>query len=87
MMALDLFVSLYGSEAGNLALKLMALGGIYLGGGIAPRLLTRLKSGTFLLSFAAKGRLQQTLEDIPVLVILNDRTSLIGAARCAVNSM
>ena len=86
-LALKLFVSLYGSEAGNLALKLMALGGVYLGGGIAPRLLGQLKEGTFLLSFLEKGRMRERLEAIPVLVILNDRASLIGAARCAVISM
>jgi glucokinase len=86
-MALGLFVSLYGAEAGNLALKLMARGGIYLGGGIAPRILGQLKQGTFLLSFREKGRMHQTLGDIPVSVILNDLASLIGAARCAVISM
>lgn len=83
-LTLDLFISLYGSEAGNLALKMMAVGGIYLGGGIAPRILGQLKNGTFLLSFNGKGRMRQTLEGIPVSVILNDRASLIGAARCAV---
>jgi glucokinase len=87
ILALKLFVSLYGSEAGNLALKLMALGGIYLGGGIAPRLLGQLKEGTFLLSFREKGRMRETLESIPVSVVLNDHASLIGAARCAVISM
>jgi glucokinase len=86
-LALNLFVSLYGSEAGNLALKLMSLGGIYLGGGIAPRILGQLKDGTFLLSFREKGRMLQTLESIPVSVILNDHASLIGAAKCAVISM
>jgi glucokinase len=86
-LSLDLMVSLYGSEAGNLALKLMAFGGIYLGGGIAPRILGQLKQGTFLLSFRQKGRMLPTLESIPVLVILNDLASLIGAARCAVISM
>jgi glucokinase len=86
-LALDLFVSLYGAEAGNLALKMMATGGVYLGGGIAPRILGQLKKGTFLLSFAAKGRMHHTLGDIPILVILNDHASLIGAARCAVISM
>jgi glucokinase len=86
-LALDLFISLYGAEAGNLALKMMATGGVYLGGGIAPRLLEQLKSSTFLLSFAAKGRMQRALGDIPVLVILNDRTSLLGAARCAAISL
>jgi glucokinase len=83
-LALDLFVSLYGSEAGNLALKMMAVGGIYLGGGIAPRILAQLKNGPFLLSFNGKGRMHGTLEGIPVSVILNDRASLFGAARCAV---
>ncbi len=85
--ALGLFVSLYGSEAGNLALKTMALAGVYLGGGIAPRILGQLKQGTFLLSFRSKGRMNQTLGDIPVLVITNDKASLIGAARCAVIHM
>jgi glucokinase len=85
--ALNLFVSLYGSEAGNLALKAMALAGVYLGGGIAPRILGQLKQGTFLLSFRAKGRMHETLGDIPISVIMNDKASLIGAAKCAVIHM
>jgi glucokinase len=82
--ALDLFMGLYGSEAGNLALKIMATGGVYVGGGIAPKNLDRLKDGTFMKRFVAKGRMQRLLESMPVKVILNDKTALLGAARCAV---
>jgi glucokinase len=81
--ALDLFVSLYGAEAGNLALRCLATGGVYVGGGIAPKILDRLKGPAFLLAFSAKGRLSPLLETIPVRVILNDRTALLGAGRCA----
>jgi glucokinase len=81
---LGLFVSLYGSAAGNLALKLMAIGGVYLGGGIAPRILGLLREGTFLLSFAGKGRMHETLSNIPIFVITNDKASLLGAASCAI---
>jgi len=75
---------LYGSEAGNLALKIMATGGLYVGGGIAPKNLDTLKDGTFMRNFAAKGRMQPLLEAMPVKVVLNENTALIGAARCAV---
>lgn len=78
--ALDLFVALYGSEAGNLALKMAATGGVYIGGGIAPKILPKLKSADFLAAFASKGRLRPLLETIPIRVILNDRTALRGAA-------
>ncbi len=81
--ALDLFVSLYGAEAGNLALKVLATGGVYLGGGIAPKILSKLKDPNFLNAFTAKGRLKPLLQAIPVRVILNDKTALLGAARCA----
>jgi glucokinase len=81
--ALDLFVSLYGAEAGNLALKVMATGGLYIGGGIAPKIVQKLKDGTFMKAFVAKGRMRSLLEAIPVRVILNDKTALMGAARCA----
>lgn len=80
---LDLFVGAYGAEAGNLALKLMATGGLYIGGGIAPKIIKKLMEPTFRAAFAAKGRLQALLQDIPVRVILNDRTALLGAARYA----
>jgi glucokinase len=82
--ALDLFVGLYGSEAGNLALKMMASGGVYVGGGIAPKNLAKLADGTFMRRFVAKGRMQKLLEAMPVKVIVNDKTALLGAARCAV---
>ena len=81
--ALGLFVSLYGAEAGNLALKLMATGGVYLGGGIAPKNLAAFTQGDFLTAFAAKGRMKSMLEAIPVRVILSEKTALLGAARCA----
>ena len=82
--ALDLFVSIYGAEAGNLALKLMATGGVYLGGGIAPKVLSKLSGPLFMQAFTAKGRMQSLLESIPVKVIINENAALLGAARCAV---
>jgi len=81
--ALNLFVSLYAAEAGNLALKLMATGGVYLGGGIAPKLLPKLRGPLFMQAFAGKGRMQSLMESMPVKVITNDKTALMGAARCA----
>ena len=83
--ALELFVHLYGVEAGNLALKMMASGGVYVGGGIAPKILTQLESGAFITAFRAKGRMQGLLEQMPVRVILNDRTALYGPAVFAGN--
>ena len=80
---LDWFVRLYGAEAGNLALKVMATGGVWLGGGIAPRIVPKLRDGAFMQAFLAKGRMQPLLAAMPVHVILNDRTALRGAARCA----
>ena len=81
--ALDLFVALYGAEAGNLALKVMATGGVFLAGGIAPKILPKLQAPTFREAFVAKGRMQSLLEAIPIRVIVNDKTALIGAARYA----
>ncbi len=81
--ALDLFVSVFGAEAGNLALKLMATGGVYLGGGIAPKMLAKLSGPLFMRAFLGKGRMQPVLESMPVKVITNDKTALMGAARCA----
>lgn len=77
--ALDLFVSLYGSEAGNMALRAVALAGVYIGGGIAPKIRARLTKGKFMAAFLDKGRMRPLLEDVPVLVILNDKTALLGA--------
>ncbi len=81
--ATDLFVSAYGAEAGNLALKILSLGGLYVGGGIAPRILEKLKDGTFMKAFTDKGRLSQLLINTPVRVILEQRTALMGAAAFA----
>ncbi len=78
--ALDLFVYFYGVEAGNLALKMMATGGVYLGGGIAPKIIEKLKGDPFMQGFRSKGRMQPLLESMPVQVILNDRTALFGPA-------
>jgi len=79
-LALDLFVSIYGAEAGNLALKMKATRGLYLGGGIAPKILPRLKGPGFLEAFVDKGRFREFMEAIPVRVILNDAAALRGAA-------
>jgi glucokinase len=81
--ALDLFVSLYAAEAGNAALRFMAAGGLYLGGGIAPKILPKLREPAFMRSFLDKGRLRPFLERVPVRVILDDHTALLGAARFA----
>jgi len=80
---LDLFASIYGAEAGNLALKAMALNGLFIGGGIAPKLLGKLTDGTFMKAFVNKGRYKRFMSNIPVHVILNDRTALLGAASTA----
>jgi glucokinase len=81
--ALEMLISIYGAEAGNVALKLLATGGVYLGGGIAPRILPKLREGAFMRAFVAKGRFAEVLRRVPVQVILNDRTALLGAARVA----
>ena len=81
--AMDLFALLYGREAGNTALKLMSLGGVYLGGGIAPKNLALLRAGGFLEGFLDKGRMRGLMERMPVRVILNQQTPLLGAARFA----
>ncbi len=78
--ALDLFISIYGAEAGNLALRSMAIGGVYVGGGIAPKVLPALNRGSFIKSFRQKGRFEGLLSEIPVKVILNEKTALFGAA-------
>jgi glucokinase len=78
--ALNRFVSAYGAEAGNIALKFLSLGGLFIGGGIAPNILDELKHGLFLSSFLDKGRFRGLLETIPIWVVLNDDTALIGCA-------
>jgi glucokinase len=81
--ALDLWISVYGAEAGNLALKAMATGGIFLGGGISPKILPKLTGPLFMRAFLNKGRLRSLLESVPVQVITNDKAGLLGAARYA----
>ena len=81
--ALDIFVSIFGSVAGNLALTGMTTGGVYLGGGIPPKILPKLDEAAFMQGFMSKGRFKNLLEKIPVRVILNDRAALLGAAHCA----
>jgi glucokinase len=78
---LDLFVAALGTETGNLALKVLATGGVYLGGGIPPRILPALDKGTFMRAFTDKGRFAALMERLPVHVILNPQAALLGAAR------
>jgi glucokinase len=78
--ALDLLASIYGAAAGNLALQVMAIGGVYIGGGIAPKIIWKLKDGTFVKAFKDKGRLSRIVTHIPVKVIMNEKTALLGAA-------
>ena len=77
---LDIFLSILGAAAGNLALTGLTTGGVYLGGGIPPKILPKLKEGTFMKAFTAKGRFRTLMESMPVHVILNDRAVLLGAA-------
>jgi glucokinase len=79
-LTLEMFVAILGSEAGNLALKVLARGGVYLGGGIPPRILPALTDGRFWKAFVDKGRLSDVLEEMPVHVILNPKLALLGAA-------
>jgi glucokinase len=81
--ALDVFVGIYGAEAGNLALRCVARAGVYLGGGIAPRILPALRSATFERAFREKPPHLALLAGIPVWILLDDRTALWGAARHA----
>jgi glucokinase len=85
--SVDCFTRNYGAEAGNLALKLLALGGVYIGGGIAPKMLPKMQSPIFLDAFCHKGRLSPLLQSMPVHVILNDKTALQGAAWFAAHTV
>jgi glucokinase len=80
---LDMLISAYGAEAGNLALKMMSVGGLYVGGGIAPKIIEKLKDGTFMKAFTDKGRLSHLLINMPVRVILESRAAVMGAAAFA----
>ncbi len=77
---LRIFISVLGAEAGNMALRLMATGGVYLGGGIPPRIINTLKQPAFMQSFTQKGRFSEFLSKIPVYVIKNPKVALVGAA-------
>jgi len=81
--ALDLFVSVYGAEAGNLALKALAVGGVFVGGGIAPKIRAKLADGTFVTAFCDKGRFAELMASIPVSLMLEPRAALLGAAHVA----
>jgi len=78
--ALEVFVSVYGAEAGNLALRSVATAGVFVGGGIAPKILPALQDGRFIDAFRAKAPMEDFLARVPVSVILNDRAGLLGAA-------
>jgi glucokinase len=80
---LEIFAAAYGSEAGNMVLKVLATGGMYLGGGIAPKILKTMRSGTFMKAFTDKGRLSELLVHTPVHIILESRAALMGAAAYA----
>jgi glucokinase len=81
--ALELWIAVYGAEASNLALKVMATGGLFLAGGISPKILAKLAGPLFMQTFLDKGRLRSLVESIPVQVVTNDKAGLLGAARCA----
>jgi glucokinase len=81
--ALELFVSAYGSQAGNFALAVLATGGVWIGGGIAPKILPKLKEGSFVRAFREKSKLSELLRRIPIRVVTDDRAALLGAARKA----
>jgi glucokinase len=81
--SLDLWIAVYGAEASNLALKVMATGGLFLAGGISPKIISRLRDSLFMQHFLDKGRMRALVETIPVCVVMNEKTGLLGAARCA----
>jgi glucokinase len=82
--AVDVFVEIYGAAAGNLALKFLAVSGVFVGGGIGPKILAKLKEPRFMNAFRDKGRLRPLMETIPVRVVLNDKTALLGAGHVAI---
>jgi glucokinase len=82
-----MFLACFGNAAANLALVSLATGGLFIGGGIAPRLGEALENGTFLKAFTAKGRLSPVLKKIPVRLILNPRAAVLGAARVAMRML
>ena len=87
VLALDLFAGALGAEAGNLALRAIATGGVFLGGGVPPKILPWLRREPFLRAFVDKGRFSPMLRALPVKVILDERAALLGAARCAAQGL
>lgn len=85
--AMELFVAAYGAEAGNLALKLLPYGGLYVAGGVAAKNLSLMQAGGFLQAFGHKGRVSHLLDQVPVHIVLNPQVGLIGAAICAADLM
>jgi glucokinase len=81
--SLEVWISVFGAEAANLALKTLATGGLFLAGGIAPKILPKLKEPLFMQTFLDKGRLRHLVEAVPVQIVINDKAGLLGAARCA----
>jgi glucokinase len=79
--ALSIFVSIFGAETGNCALKFMSTGGIFIGGSIAAKIVPKMKDPVFMQSFLDKGRMEVLLKDMPVKIVLNDDCDIIGAAR------
>jgi glucokinase len=84
---LDLWTDIYGAEAGNLALKVLALGGVYVAGGIAVKIIEKIKDGTFFKAFKDKWKFENLLGNIPVSVVLNESAPLLGAAYEALASV
>ncbi|MDP1898158.1 MAG: glucokinase [Sulfurimicrobium sp.] len=84
--ALDMFIAIYGAQAGNLALTTLARGGVYVAGGIAPKIITRLKNGGFVRAFNDKGRFTALMQRIPLRVVMNPKVGLMGATLVASRS-
>lgn len=84
--AMEIFLQAYGAQAGNLALTFRATGGVFVAGGIAPKVLEKLEEGPFLRAFHSKGRLTELMHEIPVRVVLNEKVGLLGAASIAAAS-
>lgn len=78
--ALEMFVSIYGAQAGNFALATLAYGGVYVAGGIAPKIINKMTDGTFMRAFRAKGRMSALVSAMPVYVVMNQNVGLLGAA-------
>ena len=78
---MTIFVSIYGAETGNVALNFLSTGGIFIGGSVAAKNVSRMKDPIFMQSFLDKGRMESLLKDMPVTIVLNDDSGIIGAAR------